>query len=167
MCSLRQSFRHGLQSVEQPGGVARWAMAQWRCFSWLGWVTLWASINYTGQADGQLEARRGKIFSDVVLLQVIFKLLCFHCLIGQSAKYKQSPLPVLSCWCQGGEPEDVRTCSVMDNRTAGKGVEELLVMKGQYKMIFFYNIIWLELEGDEFEIELWCFYFFFFSPRRG
>lgn len=55
----------------------------------------------------------------------------------------------------------------MDNRTAGKGVEELLVMKGQYKMIFFYNIIWLELEGDEFEIELWCFYFFFFSPRRG
>lgn len=55
----------------------------------------------------------------------------------------------------------------MDNRTAGKGVEELLVMKGQYKMIFFYNIIWLELEGDEFAIELWCFYlFFFFSLER-
>lgn len=55
----------------------------------------------------------------------------------------------------------------MDNRTAGKGVEELLVMKGQYKMIFFYNIIWLELEGDEFAIELWCFYLFFFLPGEG
>ena len=80
-------------------------------------------INYTGHPGGQLKAGQDKIFSDMLLLQMIFKLVCFHCLILQSAKYKQSPLPVVSRWCQGGEPEDMRTCSVVDNRIAGKGVK--------------------------------------------
>jgi len=40
-------------------------------------------------------------------------------------------------------------------------------MKGQYKMILFYNITWLELGEDESETEVWCFFLFFFSPGEG
>lgn len=53
-------------------------------------------VNYTGHLDGQLKVGRGKIFYNMLVLQMLFKLVCFHCLILQSAKYKQSPLSIMS-----------------------------------------------------------------------
>lgn len=148
--------------------MARWGTAQWGCFSLAGIsCCLGLLINFAGHSDDQLKARGDKIFSDMLLLQIIFKFV-FSALSCNMQNISRA----LCLWCPtAAREENVKTRGPVQSWTTGWQEKEwkLLVRKRQYKMILFYNIFWLEQEENEFEIELRCsfFLFFFFFPREG
>lgn len=102
VCSLCQSFRSWSSQWSKSGAVARGGIAQWGCFSLAGIShCLGLFINFAGHSDDQLRARQDKIFSDMLLLQIIFKFV-FTALSCNMQNISRA----LCLWCPTADREE-------------------------------------------------------------